>query len=392
MRLNVFDPNTLDLIGVISNYTSVQWQPTFNTADGSFQLNCSTDYKELLQIERFIENTSELEHIGVIKSIQTLTSNEETSLVVQGVMLEKDIFYKRVMKAWIMYYDMYPINALSQIIALSMVDPAEPDRKMDILGEITYPSPSDIADTEKTQYSANYPNLGDEVFSLIQGMDIGVKASLNRTTKKIDITFYTGDDYTFGSDDAIVFSPERGTVLETTYSIDSSQNFNHVVLVGEDNVILEAERERDDDEPIIEKSIDVSNDIPWPTIQVEKPEEEGGQYYRYKKYDPPVGFITNRDVWEKYEVEKIVSQETRYRQVESSGTTQISTEKLLKNSQLLTGGKFETKTGEAIGSSVDPKQAIKDYENSPDASHTWSFVGYIRNTGALTSGTSSTTS
>ena len=121
---------------------------------------------------------------------------------------------------------------------------------------------------------------------MLQSLNIGVKARINRKTKKIDIEFYTGRDYTFGSDDAVVFSPERGTVLETDYTIDSSQNITDIVLIGEDNLILQANRERKEDELMIEKSIDVSSECPWPTYRVEKPEEDGGQYFRYKKYSP----------------------------------------------------------------------------------------------------------
>ena len=39
MRLNIIDPNTLDLIGVLTQYESVQWLSTFNTNEGSFQIN-----------------------------------------------------------------------------------------------------------------------------------------------------------------------------------------------------------------------------------------------------------------------------------------------------------------------------------------------------------------
>ena len=48
MRLNIIDPNTLDLIGVLTQYESVQWLSTFNTNEGSFQINCSTDYIDLM--------------------------------------------------------------------------------------------------------------------------------------------------------------------------------------------------------------------------------------------------------------------------------------------------------------------------------------------------------
>lgn len=377
MRLNIIDPNNLELIGVLSNYESVQWAPTFNTPDGTFTINCSTDYSDLMQIERYVENTEEPDHVGVIKRVQTVASNQKESLQIQGIMLEKDIFYKRVLKAWVMYQDMHPITVLDNIIALCITDPAEPDRKMNMIGEVISPKETDLPDVEKTQYSANYPNLGDEVFSLIQGMGIGVKACINHTTNKIDVTFYIGNDYTLGSDNPVIFSPERGTVLETTYAKDSSQNFTELTVIGEDNVILEAERERDEDEPIIEKSIDLSTEVPYPTYTVEKPEEDGGSYYRYKKYTPPAGFITNRDVWEKYEVEKIETTDTLYREKEVTSTSTISVDDLVKNPELLAKGKVVDRSGLTFGSSISTKQAINNLKKNSTAGGLSTVLGIL---------------
>ncbi len=377
MRLNIIDPNNLELIGVLSNYESVQWAPTFNTPDGTFTINCSTDYSDLMQIERYVENTEEPDHVGVIKRVQTVSSNQKESLQIQGIMLEKDIFYKRVLKAWVMYQDMHPITVLDNIIALCITDPAEPDRKMSMIGEVISPKEADLPDIEKTQYSANYPNLGDEVFSLIQGMDIGVKACINHTTNKIDVTFYIGNDYTLGSNNPVIFSPERGTVLETTYAKDSSQNFTELTVIGEDNVILEAERERDEDEPIIEKSIDLSTEVPYPTYTVEKPEEDGGSYYRYKKYTPPAGFITNRDVWEKYEVEKVETTDTLYREKEVTSTSTISVDDLLKNPELLANGKIVDKSGLTFGSSISTKQALENLKKNSVAGGVSNILGIL---------------
>ena len=63
-------------------------------------------------------------------------------------------------------------------------------------------------------------------------------------TRAIDVDFYFGVDRTLGSDEAVIFSPERGTVIETTYLVDSSQNITNLTVIGENNVILQAERER----------------------------------------------------------------------------------------------------------------------------------------------------
>lgn len=315
MRLNIINPNTLELEGVLTKFESVQWEPTFNTSDGKFQINCSEDYFNLLQLERYVENTEDTEHVGVIKQVKTITSNESSSIQVSGIMLEKDLFSRRVVKLKIVYEDMYPTAIINSLIGLSLINSAETNRIIPTIGQVIFPKDADIPDLAKTNYSANYPNLCDEVYSLIQGINLGVKARINHSTNKIDIVFYTGNDYTYGSNDPIVFSIDTGTITESEYTKDSSQNVTNLILIGEDDVMVQVERDREANEPIVEKSMDVSGDCPWPTYNVEKPNEDGGQYYKYVKYNAPADFISNREVWEKYAVDKIETTETLYREV-----------------------------------------------------------------------------
>lgn len=379
MRLNIIDPNTLELIAVLSNYESVQWSPTFNTTDGSFRIDCSIDYIRLLQNEYLIENTAEPEHIGVVKKVQTVTSNEKTKLQINGVMLEKDLFHKRVIKAFIMYQDVHPIEVVENLIGICMTDPAENARKLNLIGEVITPKKDDFdEDVVPIQYSCNYANLGDEIFALIQNTDLGVKARINRTTNKIDVEFYFGVDRTLGSDEMVVFSPERGTVIETTYLMDSSQNFTNLIAIGADNVILQVERERQEGEPMLEKSIDLSSECPWPTYSVEKPNEDGGRYYRYKKYNPPADFITNRDVWEKYEVEKIESKQKCYREVEVGTKVPITEEEIFSNSELSRTKKVAKTAGLYLDGAISVKEALKNYKkNEGTIMNKVKTIGYL---------------
>lgn len=380
MRLNIIDPNTLELVGVLSNYESVQWSPTFNTPDGSFQIDCSIDYIDLLKNEYLVENTAELEHVGVIKKVQTVTSNEKTKLRINGIMLEKDIMYKRVIKAFVMYQDVHPADVIDNLMGICITDTAEPKRKIPNIGEINIPKKSEFdEDIKPIQYSCNYANLGDEIYTLIQNIDLGIKAHINHTTNKIDVDFYFGLDRTLGSDEAVIFSPERGTVIETTYLVDSSQNITNLTVIGESNVIFQAERERQENEPILEKSIDLSSELPWPTYQVEKPNEEGGQYYRYKKFTPPADFITNRDVWEKYEVEKIETEETCYREVEVPGEKrEISEEEIFSNSEISRAKRTIRKAGALFDSAVSVRAALNNYKKNEG-----SIVSKIKTIGYL---------
>lgn len=358
MRLNIIEPNTLELEGVLTKFESVQWNPTFNTPDGTFQINCSEDYFDLLQLERYVENTEDTEHVGVIKQVKTITSNESSSIQVSGIMLEKDLFSRRVVKLKIMYQDMYPTAIINSLIGLSLINSAETDRIVPTIGQVIFPKDADIPDLEKTNYSANYPNLCDEVYSLIQGINLGVKARINHSTNKIDIVFYTGNDYTYGSDDPIVFSADTGTITESEYTKDSSQNVTNLILIGEDNVMVQVEREREANEPIVEKSMDVSGDCPWPTYKVEKPNEEGGQYYKYIKYSTPSDFITNRDVWEKYAVDKIETSTTLYREVVSEPVDISGSDLVSAYPDISAGASLDSENGFISNSISDTASAL----------------------------------
>lgn len=358
MRLNIINPNTLELEGVLTKFESVQWEPTFNTPDGKFQINCSEDYFNLLQLERYVENTEDTEHVGVIKQVKTITSNESSSIQVSGIMLEKDLFSRRVVKLKIVYEDMYPTAIINSLIGLSLINSAETNRIVPTIGQVIFPKDADIPDLEKTNYSANYPNLCDEVYSLIQGINLGVKARINHSTNKIDIVFYTGNDYTYGSDDPIIFSADTGTITESEYTKDSSQNVTNLILIGEDNVMVQVERDREANEPIVEKSMDVSGDCPWPTYNVEKPNEDGGQYYKYVKYNAPADFISNREVWEKYAVDKVETTETLYREVVAEPVV-ISGEDLVSAyPDISAGTSLDSKNGFISNSISDTAGAI----------------------------------
>lgn len=358
MRLNIINPNTLELEGVLTKFESVQWEPTFNTPDGKFQINCSEDYFNLLQLERYVENTEDTEHVGVIKQVKTITSNESSSIQVSGIMLEKDLFSRRVVKLKIVYEDMYPTAIINSLIGLSLINSAETNRIIPTIGQVIFPKDADIPDLAKTNYSANYPNLCDEVYSLIQGINLGVKARINHSTNKIDIVFYTGNDYTYGSNDPIIFSADTGTITESEYTKDSSQNVTNLILIGEDDVMVQVERDREANEPIVEKSMDVSGDCPWPTYNVEKPNEDGGQYYKYVKYNAPADFISNREVWEKYAVDKIETTETLYREVVSEPVAISGDDLVSAYPDISAGTSLDSKNGFISNSISDTAGAL----------------------------------
>lgn len=358
MRLNLINPDTLELEGVLTLYESVQWVTCYNSPDAKFQINCGMQYFNNVRKDMYVENSEDPEHIGVIKKIQTLRSNEKESIQITGIMLEKDILSHRVAKGIYTYMDVMPTFVIYNLMYQAMFETVELSRKMPNLGTITIPDDDEIPDMELTNYSSKYPNLSNEVYALMQSIDLGFKAKLNKTTKKIDLEFYVGTDHSEGSNDPIVLSRNYGTALEVDYSIDSSQNITNLIAIGEDNVYVEVQRGTPTGNQMIEKSIDVSGEIPWPTYSVEKPNEDGGQYFRYKKVTPD-GFISNQDIWEKYNVDRIETTETRYREVTYTEQETMSVADAIKNyPNVALSAVLDKKAGLLVGSATSTKGAV----------------------------------
>ena len=303
MVINLINPETLELEDVLTLYESVQWVTCYNAPDGKFQIDCGIQYFYKFKEDMYVENSDDPEHIGVIKKIQTLRSNEKESVRITGIMLEKDILSHRVAKGIYTYIDVMPTIVIYNLLYQAMFDTVELSRQMSNLGNIFIPASIEIPDITTIDYSSKYPNLSDEIYTLIQNANLGFKAKLNKDTKKIDLYFYVGIDHTEGSDEPIILSRDYGTALEVDYSKDSSQNITNLIAIGEDNVYVEVQKGGPSGIQRIEKAIDVSGEAPWPTYMVEK-SGEGGNYYRYKKVVPE-GFVTNQDIWEKYSVERI---------------------------------------------------------------------------------------
>lgn len=315
MRLNILDPNTFELLNVLTLYESVQWSPTFNTDSGSFEIDCSINYFDFFQEELLIENTEDSEHIGVIKQITTTRTYTKDSLKVKGVFLEKDILDRRIINGIYTYNDISPTVALYNLISLNLYNPVDESRKINGLGKIVFPDDSEIADLSNINFSCTYSSLSEEVFGILQDKNLGIKVKFNEAKTALDIVFYTGTDRTEGSDDPLIFSRDRGTALSVEYSKDSSENVTNLYAIGEDNTIVNVEKTvNGEKEPKVESSIDISSEVPWPTYSVEKPEEDGGQYFRYKKATPE-GYVTNQDIWEQWNVERIETETTYTRQV-----------------------------------------------------------------------------
>lgn len=305
MFLRVIDPGTLEILNILSLYESVIWRTTYNTDESEFQINCGIEYFDILKTGLYIENSEDNFHIGVITSIETTSSNTAESLIVKGVMLESYLLSSRIGKGAYVFLDIYPTYMIEVLVSDAFLDTVELGRTLHTIKRFVMPPDEDFPDMEKVNFRENYPVLKDAIYSLAASANIGLRAYIDWDVLGIVFECYHGKDLTDTSEEGnVVFSRERGTCTSIRYTKDVQNNYNHILGYGEDLVAVEYERERLPGEPLRETSIDLSGEIPWMTVSIENPSGDGGRYYRYIKANPP-GYISNRDIWEKYDVERI---------------------------------------------------------------------------------------
>ena len=105
MEIYVFDPNSLDKLGIVDKYSSLLWNPSYSEV-GTFQLQCDIKFFSLLQTGRFVQNTEDFENFGVIEYVEKVNSNATTFMVI-GRMGES-LFDRRVVEGTMEKYSVEP--------------------------------------------------------------------------------------------------------------------------------------------------------------------------------------------------------------------------------------------------------------------------------------------
>lgn len=294
MRINVRNFDNLAIEKTLTQFQSLQWETDFNNGDGMFQLDCDISYLNSIKDKSIIENTED-DTLMIVTNIETKKELTKYYLTVKGSTLAKYLLNTRVIKGIYEYLNMESVLIAYNLIDLNLFNPFEIERKSSLIGNIVMPEQIEATFVDS---SSKYEKLGDEVYNLIRDTNVGLKAVMNYEINKIDLIFYSGQDHTFGSENPVILSSTWGTIRESSHLIDSTSQINTLYVLGQDGVIVTVSQ--NNNEVIIEKSIDLSNEVPWPTYRIEHPNETGGQYYRYTK-NPEI--ISNMDVWNRFAVQ-----------------------------------------------------------------------------------------
>lgn len=226
MELYIFDRD-FNFKGIFEGYYSLRWIRRYSKC-GGFELHCSltSETLNLLKKGNIIWKKDDLE-AGYIE-YRNLTQDEEGKeiLVIKGRFLTGYIGRRII-------WGIENLNTISELgirelINKNCINPTNIDRKIDslILGELkNY--------TEKLNYQVSYKNLLEEIESIVNVSELGIRTLFDLENKQMIFDIYKGLDRTAGQSKnaPAIFSREFENVLEQEYT-DSLNNYKNVGLIA----------------------------------------------------------------------------------------------------------------------------------------------------------------
>ena len=225
----------LNLQGVIDEYVSIIWRPSYyEIGDFEIYLDASDKAIDLLRQNRYVVRSSDItvengtttyRKVMIIKNIQLTTDIENGDfLCVTGREL-KFILRQRIV------WGRYIINdtveyALRRLIGRSAVDPVEPTR---VIPNMQFAEPKGFA--EKLDIQISNRQLDEAVIELCKTYGYGWDIYI--TGNKLTVDIYKGVDRSYNQTDRpyVVFSDTFDNLYGTEY-VYESENYANMTLVG----------------------------------------------------------------------------------------------------------------------------------------------------------------
>lgn len=226
MELYIFDRD-LNFQGMLESFFSLRWVRRYSKC-GEFELHCSltSETIELLKRENIIWKKGDLE-AGYIEYRNLKHDRQDKEiLMIKGKFLT-GYLGRRII--WgIENLSTTAELAMRQLINNHAINPLDTDRKIDLLalGELkNY--------TQSLNKQISYKNLLEEIESIANTSELGIRTLLDIENKQMIFDIYEGLDRTAGqSENALaIFSKEFENILEQEYT-DSLNNYRNVTLVA----------------------------------------------------------------------------------------------------------------------------------------------------------------
>lgn len=230
----VLDQN-LELQGVIDEYVSIIWRPSYNEiGDFEIYLNATNKAIELLKPNWYVvrsSDVSEVQGVAIYKKVMiikniSLTTNVEDGdfLTVTGREL-KFLLHQRIV--WGRYIIRDTVEyALRRLIGSNAINPVEPTRT---IPNMQHAEPKGY--TERLDMQVSNKQLDEAVIDICKtygyGWDIYIKGD------KLTLDIYKGVDRSYNQSERayVVFSYDFDNLFETEY-VYESENYANMTLVG----------------------------------------------------------------------------------------------------------------------------------------------------------------
>lgn len=228
--IRVFTPSLM-FLGEIDNYTSFSISRRF-LESGSFeiQIPLTNKFAEYLVKGNIIVLGKEAHKNGVIRYQQISVDEEGTEVVsVIGSTLD-GILSRRLTKppageAYESKQD-HVESVIHHYINSNVVNPVDEKRKIDIINLLQGNSLGPVIKDK-----SRYKNLREELTRLQITHNLGLKAAVNYSTKKVDISVYEGVDRTTGN--RVIFSPDYDNIQSQAYVSDDTNNKTVAYVAGQ---------------------------------------------------------------------------------------------------------------------------------------------------------------
>lgn len=226
MELYIFDRD-LNFQGVLESFFSLRWVRRYSKC-GEFELHCNltSETLQLLQKGNVVWKKGDLE-AGYIeyRNLKQDTEGKET-LIVKGKFLT-GYLGRRII------WGTESLNTTAELAIRGLVNnhainPTDTDRTIDLL---TLGSIKNY--TQSVNYQTSYSNLLDEVESIANANELGIRTLIDIQNKQMIFDIYEGMNRTAGQSEnaPAIFSREFENVLEQEY-IDSLNNYRNIALVA----------------------------------------------------------------------------------------------------------------------------------------------------------------
>lgn len=226
MELYVFSRD-LNFRGILESYFSLRWVRRYSRC-GEFELHCglTSETLNLLKQGNVIWKKDDLE-AGYIeyRNLKQDTEGKET-LIVKGKFLT-GYLGRRII------WGTESLNTTAELAIRGLVNnhainPTDTDRTIDLL---TLGSIKNY--TQSVNYQTSYSNLLDEVESIANANELGIRTLIDIQNKQMIFDIYEGTNRTAGQSEnaPAIFSREFENILEQEFT-DSFNNYRNLALVA----------------------------------------------------------------------------------------------------------------------------------------------------------------